>query len=97
MQSLREQLQKAQGEFTGFVSFFSSRCPFCGLTCLSCAADAAEVSQLRERLKGSVTLAELARKLDERNAQHDQATRELRAEARRAEEELQRRAREESS
>ena len=40
---------------------------------------------LRESLKNSVPLPELAAKLSERDAQHDQATRDLRVQAHRAE------------
>lgn len=51
-------------------------------------AAAAEVPKLKESLKGSISMAELATKLYERNAEHDQATKDLRAQARQAEKEV---------
>ena len=68
VQSLHEQLEKAQGKFVGLA--LSSRGRSCQLQFLPadlyfCAADTAEVSQLREKLKGAVTMPELAAKLGE--------------------------------
>jgi len=50
-----------------------------------CADDATEVATLRESLKGSISMSVMAMKLDERDAQHAEHTKDLRVQARRVE------------
>jgi hypothetical protein len=50
----------------------------------ACAELAAEAAALKETLKGTVSLAELTSQLNERDAQHDLATKGLWVEARKA-------------
>jgi hypothetical protein len=74
-QGLKEQLAEAQSKFFTFSLYFLRQSLPVDWCC--CTELAAEVGTLKETLKASVPQAELAAKLSEREAQHDQATRDL--------------------